>query len=82
MRFARAEDFGTTHLVFVMGEAGFVTVPIEVVQQFCSRTGSTKHADGTIRHYHVVISPEPDPVMYWSNEVPRYQLADYWSPFI
>jgi hypothetical protein len=79
--FVRATEFGTTHFVFVMGTAGFTTVPIQTVRQFCDTTNSTKHAHGSISHYHVVISPEPEPVMYWSNEVPKYDLSEYWCPF-
>lgn len=79
--FVKAQEFGTTHLVFVMGTAGFVSVPMETVEKFCENTNSTKYPDGTVRHYHIVISPEPEPVMYWSNEVPKYDLKEYWMPF-
>jgi len=80
--FMRADSFGTSHLVFVMGDAGFATVPIDLVKQYCERTGTTKYEDGTIRHFHVLISPDDDPLMYWSNDVPKYALSDYWSPFV
>jgi hypothetical protein len=76
-----AAELGTTHLVFVMGDAGFASVPIELVREFCLITKSTKHPDGSVRHFHILISQEPDPEMYWSNELPKYDLSEYWTPF-
>jgi hypothetical protein len=55
-----AKGFGCTHIVFVMGQDGFVDVPISTVDKYVANAYSTKNADGTVRHYHVHISPPPD----------------------
>jgi len=77
----KSEELGTTHYVFVLGTWGFVTVPISIVKQYCETTKASKNSDGSVRHYHVLVSPEPDPVMYWSNESPRFELADFAQAF-
>ncbi len=77
----QGKDMGMTHLVFVMGEWGFVVVPIETVLKFCKNTSISKNPDGSLRHYHVLISPEPEPQMYWSNEAPKFNVTEYAQAF-
>jgi hypothetical protein len=77
----QAQELGVTHFVFVMGNSGFVVVPLSVVIDYCATTKSTKHQDGTIRHFHALISPEPDPELFWSVDAPRYDLQEYFHPF-
>lgn len=77
----KSDELGTSHYVFVLGTWGFVTVPIETVREYCRSTKVSKNPDGSIRHYHVLISPEPEPVMYWSNDSPRFALADFAQSF-
>jgi hypothetical protein len=43
--------------------------------------GCDPNADGTVLHYHVLISPEPDCKMYYSADVPSYDLGQYVHPF-
>ncbi len=77
----KSEEIGTSHYIFVLGTWGFVTVPIETVREYCTSTKVSKNPDGTIRHYHVLISPEPEPEMYWSNESPRFDLSEFAQSF-
>jgi hypothetical protein len=77
----QAEQLQVTHLAFVLGDWGFTVVPMAIVKAFCERAATTLNPDGTVRHYHVLISPEPEPKMYWSNDVPRYDLTEYCQPF-
>ena len=72
---------GGSHVAFVLGSWGFALVPIETVIEYCRHTKATKNPDGSILHYHVLISPEPEPEMYWSHDTPRYSLADYCQTF-
>jgi hypothetical protein len=72
--------YNVTHIVFIMGQEGFVKVPIEIVLEYLKHTRTTMHADGTIRHYHCLISPGPEAELYWSREVPRFDLREYYQP--
>lgn len=74
-------EYNVTHIIFVMGDEGFVKVPIDKVSQFLDVTKVSTNEDGTVRHYHCLISPGPNPELYWSNEVLRFSLADYYIPF-
>jgi hypothetical protein len=77
----QADELNVTHLAFVMGEWGFALVPRAIVKAFCEHTATTLNPDGTIRHYHALISSPPEPELYWSGDVPRYNLTKYCQPF-
>jgi hypothetical protein len=70
-----------SHVVFVMGHFGLAVVPIELVEAYCERANVTNHADGTLRHYHVVISNELEPNMVPSQGNPRHALREYFKRF-
>lgn len=74
-------EFGITHVVFIMGEFGFAKVPLSIVNEFLNDTGISKNTDGSIKHYHLLISHGPEPEMYWSNERPKYSLSDCFQTF-
>lgn len=74
----RMLQVGVTHIVFLMGDYGFATVPIGMVQEYLETAGVTKNADGSIRHYHVLITNEPSPSMYTSSDTPRLSLGEYF----
>lgn len=57
------KGLGCTHIVFVMASDGFVVVPIATVDAYLSNTLVTKNADGSVRHFHVYISPPPNVAM-------------------
>jgi len=75
------DECKVTHVVFVMGEFGFVKVPVSIVKDFLANTGVSKNTDGTIKHYHLMISNGPDPELFWSNERPKYPLAEFFQSF-
>jgi hypothetical protein len=64
-----------------MGRLGLTVVPIELIEAYCERANVTNHADGTLRHYHVVISNEQEPHMVPSQGNPRYPLREYFERF-
>jgi len=78
---AYCEENNVTHMIFVMGDEGFAKVPIAVVKEFLRGTGASKNPDGSIRHYHLLISPGPNPEMYWSSEAKRFSLTDWYQQF-
>ena len=74
-------EYSITHVVFVMADFGFAKVPISLVNDFLKHTGTSKNPDGSLRHYHLLISHGPDPKLYWSNEQPKYSLVEYFQAF-
>jgi hypothetical protein len=69
------------YIVFVMGDFGFVKVPIDIVLEYLKTTGVTKQKDGSVRHYHIIISHGPEPELYYSNDRPKFALAGCFEAF-
>lgn len=79
--FESAKRVGTTHIIFVLGDWGFVVVPVKIIEQYFGHAKTSRNPDNSIRHYHLLISQEPDPKLFWSNETPEYDLTEYCHPF-
>jgi hypothetical protein len=75
------DEYDVTHIIFVMGDFGFVKVPISIVKDFLKNTATSKNPDGSIRHYHCFISGGPEPILYHSNDRPKFELKEYFQPF-
>ena len=79
--FERLTDLKSTHVVFILGDSGFVVVPLDTINEYLKTTKVSRNPDGSIRHYHVLISNDPEPELYWSSDTPRFQLADVFETF-
>ncbi|HMJ07611.1 MAG TPA: hypothetical protein VK468_01315 [Pyrinomonadaceae bacterium] len=55
-----AKRSGCSEIVFVMGDVGFVTVPTDDVDAFLETAYVTNNPDGSLRHYHIYVTPPPD----------------------
>jgi len=55
-----AKELGITEFIFVLGDDGFVIVPTNKVDEYLESAYQTKNPDGSIRHFHMYISPAPD----------------------
>jgi hypothetical protein len=75
-----AKDVGCTHFIFVMGQDGFVVVPLPIIDRYLTTAYVTKNADGTVRHYHVHISPPPDVVLKGYGNADDLDLSGYFFP--
>jgi hypothetical protein len=75
------EEYSVTHIVFVMGEEGFVKIPMQLIQEFLDITKVSRNEDGSIRHFHCLISPGPNPELYWSNDTQRFALSELYTSF-
>lgn len=73
---------GITHIVFVMGGEGFVSIPLKIVNEFVVNTRTSDNEDGSVRHYHCLITPGPDPELYYSQEIPRFDLAEFYQQIL
>lgn len=75
------KEYKVTHMVFIMGDFGFVKVPMSTIHQFLQHTLTSKNPDGSIRHYHCYISTGPEPELYITSDQPKYSLLEYFQPF-
>jgi hypothetical protein len=70
---------GVTHVVFILMPDGLVTVPVAVVKDYIEEAGISPKSDGSIRHYHVLISPEPRIEFFHHGKAVRVPLREYYS---
>ncbi len=70
-----------THVVFVMVPDGFVTLPVAIVKKYISQAGFSPKSDGTVRHYHVLISFDPNPEHFHHGKSERIALKKYYTAF-
>jgi uncharacterized protein with ParB-like and HNH nuclease domain len=75
------QEYGVTHVAFVLGQIGVATIPVEILRLYKYETKASFLNDGSIRHYHVLISNEYIPHLYWSSETPRRSLNDHFRRF-
>jgi uncharacterized protein with ParB-like and HNH nuclease domain len=78
------EDMGkaqATHIVLILLPDGFVTVPIAVMREYIAEAGFSPKSDGTVRHYHVLISLEPKLELFHHGKPGRIPLKQYYSKF-
>lgn len=75
------KEIDNSYVTFVMGRHATAIVPLERVREYCKGTKSSLNTDGTIIHYHVLISNEEEPHLFWSQETPRYSLLQYLVRF-
>jgi uncharacterized protein with ParB-like and HNH nuclease domain len=72
---------GVTHMIFILLPVGYLTVPISVVRKYLEEAGVSPKADGSVRHYHVLISAEPELEFFHHGKPDRFPLAQYYTRF-
>ncbi|HZY89612.1 MAG TPA: DUF262 domain-containing protein [Gemmataceae bacterium] len=72
---------GATHMVFVVGQQGFLTVPVSLVKEYLSEANVSRKTDGTVRHYHATISVEPKLEFFTHGKPGRIPLKPYFAKF-
>ena len=72
---------GATHLVFVLESSGFATVPIDVMRSYVAQAGSSPKSDGSVRHYHILITTGPTTELFSHGKPNRIPLAQYFVRF-
>jgi hypothetical protein len=75
----QAIDSGCTHFVFVMGDDGYVELPMAIVHKYVATAHRSESADGNVRHFHVHLSPPPDVVMKGYGNAPDMDVSQYFS---
>jgi uncharacterized protein with ParB-like and HNH nuclease domain len=70
-----------THIVFILRPDGYLTVPLDVVRQYLAEANFSPKSDGSVRHYHVLISPEPMLEFFHHGKPGRIPLKPYYTSF-
>ena len=76
-----AEEFGINKFCFIMGDEGFVTVGMDVVNQYIKDAKTSREVSGDVRHYHTFIrmNPEPELLHYGGGE--SIPASDFYTSF-
>ncbi len=72
---------GVTHIVFILVPFGFVAVPVEVMREYISEAGISPKSDGSVRHYHVLISSDARPELFHHGKPTRIPLKPYFTKY-
>jgi hypothetical protein len=76
-----AKELGCSILVFVLGEEGFVVVSTSDVDRYLESAYQSKNPDGTIRHFHMYISPAPDVTIRAFTTGEDIDVRDSFTPW-
>ncbi len=69
-----------THLVLVLGATGYASVPISFIDKYVADAGTSPKADGTIRHYHVLVTTGRNPELFHHGNPNRYSITSFFTP--
>ena len=72
---------GVTHIVFILLPDGFVTVPVAVMRDYIAEAGFSPKSDGTVRHYHVLISTGAKPELFHHGKSSNIPVKSYYTKF-
>jgi uncharacterized protein with ParB-like and HNH nuclease domain len=78
---AELPDRGVTHVVFILLPDRFVTLPVAELRQYLSEAGSSPKPDGSVRHFHILISTDSPPEMFHHGRLSRTPLSEHVSRF-
>jgi hypothetical protein len=79
--YEQAKALGSTQFIFVMGDEGFVVLPMPLVDSYLKTAYVTNNPDGTVRHYHVYLRPPPDVELRGPPGAPDVTVADKFRTF-
>ena len=70
-----------THMVLVMGKTGYAVVPMAVMGKYIADANTSPKDDGTIRHYHVLVTTGSKPTLFHHGKPARISLEPFFIPF-
>jgi uncharacterized protein with ParB-like and HNH nuclease domain len=73
---------GVTHIVFILVPHGFLSVPVAIVNDYIGEANFSPKSDGSVRHYHLLISLEPKLELFHHGKPGRVPLKQYYSKFV
>jgi hypothetical protein len=72
---------GATHLIFILLPHGFLAVPTPLVREYLAEANVSAKTDGSVRHYHVLISAEPKLEFFHHGKPGRIPLKQFYIKF-
>lgn len=72
---------GVTHIVFILVPSGFLTVPVALMKDYIIEAGISPKSDGSVRHYHILIAPEPKIELFHHGKTNRIPVKEYYVAF-
>jgi hypothetical protein len=70
-----------THFVFIRVPDGFAAVPVDVMREYLAEASFSPKSDGTVRHYHVLITTDAKPEFFHHGKPARIPLKQYYTKF-
>jgi len=67
-------------MVLVLGTTGYATVPIDTMERYVAEAGTSPKADGSVRHYHVLVSTGSKPELFHHGKPSRYPIDTFIRP--
>jgi uncharacterized protein with ParB-like and HNH nuclease domain len=72
---------GVTHVVLILVPQGFVTVPVKVMKEYIDEAAFSPKSDGSVRHYHVLVTADAKPALFHHGKPARIPLHPYYTAF-
>jgi len=73
---------GLTHVVFILGVTeGIVKVPLHILEKYFETAKVSKNPDGSIKHWHVLITSGEKHILYTNKATKEYDLDPYFISF-
>ena len=79
MAWDNIHEYGVKEIIFVMGEEGFVCVPVDIIEEYLDHTFTSKDEEGSIQQYHLYISPGPEVTLFSNQDDTSFNLSDKYK---
>jgi hypothetical protein len=79
--YQQVKSLGCTHFLFIIGDEGFVLLPLDIVDSYLQTANTSTYQDGSVRHYHVYISPAPNTALVGNPSGAAVDVSPYFQAF-
>jgi hypothetical protein len=66
-------------MVLVLGTTGYATVPMSGMREYVAEAGTSPKGDGTVRHYHVLVTTGVRPELFHHGKPTRIAIDTYYT---
>ena len=81
LAFQQAKAEGFSDFIFVLGDTGFIVLPLAVLERYLQTALVTRNNDGNVRHYHLQFSPPPSCVLAGFGNAPDIDCGERFEAF-
>jgi hypothetical protein len=68
------------YYIFVLGEQGFIKVPLQLLEQYLEKASTTDNPDGSIKHFNIKVTPPPSPSLSCKSAKNAIPVENYYQP--